>query len=232
MLMAAGWLAAQTPGASREDGGVVAGAAETLEGKPAAGLVISLLAAEPGLLISRNLTARTDDRGRFTIAGVPDGKYRVCVPFADNLILDPCLWGGFPVGVEVKEGKAAPAQLRVVVAEGAELTVQVADPGGALASVKETVQRRPALDVRVCRPGTPLLAMRLASDAGSAREYRLTVPVETSLTVTVASQDLVLAEPTGERAEFTVYGSGLKAEIKLSRESKKKDLRVQVGGKR
>jgi hypothetical protein len=197
-----------------------------------AGAVVSLQPAEPGILITRNLMARTDERGGFAIAEVPDGKYRVCVPFAAVAVLDPCLWGGFPVGVEVKAGVADSGRLRVVVAEGAELSVQVADPGGALAGANEAALKRPALELFLYRPGMPLLPMRLASAAGAAREYRLVVPVETALTLTVSSRDLVLAEAAAGQKEFSADTAGLKAELKLPRETKRKELRVQVNGKR
>lgn len=232
LLLKAAPMAAQAPAPAQEAGGTVAGTVETIEGQPVAGAVVSLQPAEPGVLISRNLMARTDERGGFTIIGTPDGRYRVCVPFADGTVLDPCLWGGFPVGVEVKGGAAAPDRLRVLVTQGAELAVRVADPGGALASVNEAALKRPALDLRVYRPGTPLLAMRLAGQSGAAREYRLAVPVETALTLTVASRDVVLAEAATERPEFSAHTDGLKAELKLPRETKTKELRVQVSGKK
>jgi hypothetical protein len=233
MLLAAALLAAQAPGAAQEAaGGTVSGAVETIEGRPVAGAVVSLVPAEPGVLVARNLMARTDERGGFSISGVPDGKYRACVPFAEGALLDPCLWGGFPVGVDVKGGAAAPERLRVAVAEGAELTVRVADPGGVLASLNEAAQKRPALDLRVYRPGTPMLAMRLAGQSGAAREYRLAVPVETALTLTVASRDVALAEAAAGRAEFSAAADGLKAELNLPRETKTKELRVQVSGRK
>lgn len=232
LLLKAAPMAAQAPAPDQEAGGTVAGTVETIEGQPVAGAVVSLQPAEPGVLISRNLMARTDERGGFTIIGTPDGRYRVCVPFADGTVLDPCLWGGFPVGVEVKGGAAAPDRLRVLVTQGAELAVRVADPGGALASVNETAQKRPALEVRLYRPGTPLLPMRLAGQSGAAREYRLAVPVETAFTLILASRDVVLAEAATEQPEFSAHTDGLKAELKLPRETKSKELRVQVSGRK
>jgi hypothetical protein len=231
ILLAAVSLPAQGLAAAQEAaGGTVAGRLETIEGEPVAGAVVSLLPAEPGVPVTRNLMARTDELGGFSISGVPDGKYRACVPFAEGALLDPCLWGGFPVGVEVKGGAGAPARLRVVVAEGAELTLLVADPDGVLAGVSEAARKRPALDVRVYRPGTPLLAMRLSGQSGAARQYRLAVPVETALTLTVASRDVVLAEAADGRPELSADTDGLKAELKLPRETKTKVLRVQVSG--
>lgn len=232
LLLRAAPMAAQAPAPAQEAGGTVAGTVETIEGQPVAGAVVSLQPAEPDVPIPRNLMARTDERGGFTILGTPEGRYRVCVPFADGTVLDPCRWGGFPVGVEVKGGAAAPGRLRVLVTEGAELAVRVADPGGALASVNEAAQKRPALEVRVYRPGTPLLPMRLASQSGAAREYRLAVPVETAFTLILASRDVVLAEAAAERPEFSADTDGLKAELKLPRETKTKELRVQVSGKK
>jgi hypothetical protein len=232
ILLAAAPLMGQENAPRQQTGATLAGAVETIGGEPVAGAVVSLQPAEPGILITRNLMARTDERGGFAIAEVPDGKYRVCVPFAAVAVLDPCLWGGFPVGVEVKAGVADSGRLRVVVAEGAELSVQVADPGGALAGANEAALKRPALELFLYRPGMPLLPMRLASAAGAAREYRLVVPVETALTLTVSSRDLVLAEAAAGQKEFSADTAGLKAELKLPRETKRKELRVQVNGKR
>jgi hypothetical protein len=110
--------------------------------------------------------------------------------------------------------------------------VRVADPGAVLMKIDEAAQKRPALDLRVYRPGTPMLAMRLAGQSGAAREYRLAVPVETALTLTVASRDVVLAEAATGRAEFSAAADGLTAELKLPRETKTKELRVQVSGKK
>lgn len=227
----AGTLPAQEPQAAAQAGATVTGVVETMQGDPVAGAVVSLQTSAPGVMISRNLMGKTGADGSFSIPGVPDGQYRVCVPWAEGAVLNPCLWGGFPVGVEVAGGAASSARLRVLVAQGAELIVRVADPSGALASANEAALNRPALELFLYRAGMPVLPIRLAGETGAAREYRLVVPVETALTLTISSRDVDLAEAAAEQKDFSADTAGLRAELKLPRDTKRKELRVQVNRK-
>jgi hypothetical protein len=188
-----------------------------------------LTAKEP---IKTSLTASSDAGGKFTVKGLPEGTYRLCVPQSGTGVLDPCIWGGFPVRVEVTS-KAPPPEARVVVTQGVELSLAVNDPVKLLSTHDERKANRPALMIGVMRPGVPFVEMRLVGANEIGRQYRLFVPSEVNLDVMVASEDFEFEEDKAEgKADFAAATNSLKASLKLPSDTKKKDLSVKVKGKK
>lgn len=230
-VILAGNLLAQEIGEAIK-GQTVSGVVQTLGGEPVAGAMVWLQSLTAKEMIKTSLTASSDAGGRFAVKNVPDGGYRFCVPQSSTGVLDPCLWGGFPVRVEVTS-KAPPPEARVAVNQGVELTLAVNDPAKLLPAHDERKAGRPALMIGVMRPGVPFIQMRLVGNAEDGRRYRLFVPSEVNLDVMVASEDFEFEEDKAEgKADFAAATNSLKASLKLPRDTKKKDLSVKMKGKK
>ncbi len=213
-------------------GQAVSGVVRTLSGEPVAGAMAFLQPLTAKEMIKTSLTAGTGADGRFTVKNVPEGEYRVCVPQSSTGVLDPCVWGGFPVRIEVTS-KAAPSEARVVVNQGVELSLVISDTGKLLSAHDERKAGRPALMIGVMRPGVPFIQMRLVSGNEAGRQYKVFVPSEVNLDVMVASEDFEFEEEKAEgKADFAAATNSLKASLKLPRDTKKKELRVSVREKK
>ncbi len=210
----------------------VSGVVQTIGGAPVAGAMVwlqPLTAKEP---VKTNLSASTDAGGKFTVKGLPEGTYRLCVPQSGTGVLDPCIWGCFPVRVEVKTSEPPP-EARVVVTPGVELTLAVNDPAKLLSAHDERKAGRPALMIGVMRPGVPFIEMRLVGGNEAGRQFRIFVPSEVNLDVMIASEDFEFEEEKAEgKADFAAASNSLKASLKLPRDTKKKELNVKLIGKK
>lgn len=230
-VILAGNLLAQESGEAVK-GQTVSGVVQTLSGEPVAGAMVWLQPLTAKEMIKTSLTASSDAGGKFAVKNVPEGTYRVCIPQSSTGVLDPCLWGGFPVKVEVTS-KAPPAEARVAVNQGVELTLAIRDSAKLLPAHDERKADRPALMIGVMRPGVPFIQMRLVGSSEDGRQYRLFVPSEVNLDLMVASEDFEFEEDKAEgNAEFAAATNSLKASIKLPRDTKKKDLSLKVKGKK
>jgi hypothetical protein len=146
-------------------------------------------------------------------------------------VLDPCVWGGFPVSVEVT-AKGPLAETRVVVNQGVELTLAVTDSAKLLSAHDERKAGRPALMIGVMRPGIPFIQLRLIGGTDTGRQYKVFVPSEVALDLMVASDDFEFEEEKQEgKGDFAVVANSLRASLKLPRDTKKKELIVNVKGK-
>lgn len=210
----------------------VSGVVQTLSGTPVAGAMVWVQPLTAKEMIKTSLTASSDAGGKFTVKDLPEGTYRVCIPQSSTGVLDPCLWGGFPVRVEVTS-KAPPPEARVVVNQGVELTLAIRDSAKLLPAHDERKAGRPALIIGVMRPGVPFVQMRLIGSGEDGRQYRLFVPSEVNLDLMVASEDFEFEEDKAEgKAEFAAATNSLKASLKVPRDTKKKELSVKVKEKK
>lgn len=89
-----------------------------------------------------------------------------------------------------------------------------------------------AFDTELRADGAPFRRGLQDREIGRKRAFHGGQPEETALALILASRDVVLAEAATGRVEFSAAADGLKAELKLPRETKTKELRVQVSGRR
>ncbi len=84
--------------------------------------------------------ARTDEKGQFTIQGLPTGVYRICVP-SDGDLLDPCDWPNYyPVNQVSVPGPEVP----IVLTRGYRVFVRFDGPADLLKP--EIRSARPAVE--------------------------------------------------------------------------------------
>lgn len=206
----------------------VAGTVLTIDGKPVPNAIVTLVAGSAGIPSGRHLSAKSQTDGAFTIANVPKGDYRACVRSEASAVLDPCIWGGFPIEISVS-GDAAPPPARVVVNRGIELAVRIDDPEGRLAAFNEKASRRPALSAGVFTPRRMYLPMSLASAGATLRQYRVVVPVGVALRLVLASTDFEFDPGAGPAPGlFRQDGINLIGSLTLPKGASKTELKLRL----
>lgn len=193
--------------------GQIKGSIETTSGQPVPGATVSILVRPSGSTASFqqfNTRVTTGADGTFTVAGVPQGKFAVCVNARSTNLLDPCVWESEPT-VTLAEGQSlsmAPIQLQ----SGVDLYVRVNDPNASLASTEGKVPGA-SLMVGVRTPNgiiTPI--PKTASDAAGA-DHHLPVPPDTDLLFVAYSKTFKMTDITGAPID---QQAGLAKPIRIS----------------
>ena len=109
-----------------DDAGIAVAGAELLisNALPASAVKFAIPLVVTGPVVQR-VTA--DSNGNFSVSGIASGPYVVCAEAPSQVLLDPCHWGTSAPTFTAVDGHAV-AGLKVVMARGATLTIQVKDP--------------------------------------------------------------------------------------------------------
>jgi hypothetical protein len=144
--------------------------------------------ASPG---STTATTTTANDGSFSVGGLATGQFAVCVKDPNATVIDPCLWTDSQTTVNVTSGNLS-SGLLVRVKKASSVSVQVNDTAQAL--VQRPTDAYPphvlvgAFDARGgFHPAQPIQK----NSAGIS--YRLAIPVDSPVRVTVYSAQVQLA---------------------------------------
>lgn len=222
----------QTPGAQDTQLQMVSGIVESVAGEPVGGAVVALIPSGQTIRQTSWLHGKSAADGSFSVRDVPVGEYRVCVPESTGNVLDPCIWGGFPVRVTVQSASRL-GPIKVLVNIGSELALRLSDSNRIMITDTAARGRRPHLMIGVSRPGVPFLPFRLVNETPSNREYRLVVPAGVRLDVSVGSKDYEFEDdPVSGKSELAPVMGGLKAEIEIQRGTARREVLVRVRGRK
>lgn len=146
------------------------------------------------LPFDRRFASHTD--GSFSIAGVPAGRYEVCVDAPAEDVLDPCDWSDSAPSVAVADGDAVTG-FAVSVAVGTKFRVRVSDPDGLLSG-----SPRPAADVllmSIISRQSRVHPMRVLSAGDLEREFYAIVPIGEDVTFVGESRTQELRDGISNR---------------------------------
>jgi hypothetical protein len=197
---AIGFLAAMAVAASgQQAAGTASVSGHVLDGskKPLAGITVMLTRAalKAGEANPGTFLATSDSDGAYTVPLVEPGEYYVCASDDAGQYVNPCVWSD-PQRIAVAADKDA-SGLDVQLDEGAELDIDVNDPGQKLSAVGPQGQpNRLLIGVaapRLFLPATP------AADTPGAKHFTVLVPYDTDVKVTVASPTLSLGDANGNK---------------------------------
>jgi hypothetical protein len=127
------------------------------------------------------------------------GSYQVCAELPKSDLLNPCVWGK-PGQTAVTAGKTT-AMAATVLKRGYPLTVQLADPKGALAQFGGKATPNVVV-VGVSAPDGMFHPMPVRQNNGALREHVMVVPRDLALAVTVHSNGFDLLDGTGKAIAF------------------------------
>jgi len=139
--------------------------------------------------------AQADSQGSFLVKDVEAGQYRVCVPDVEGY-LDPCVWGGFPIRVQVATD--AVSGVRVMAMESSEVKVQLADTATLLSKQESKKAAGEAARVLLQREDGLVVPMRLESKVANGRRYRASIPAKVTLLLRVESEDVEFLDSTAD----------------------------------
>lgn len=221
-LLAAVPLFAQGGGSGRIQGTVVDPDGRAIRRAFVTATAVRQVGAPGGAVVRRTDATAVD--GAFSINGLPNGNYSLCVQVPGGEFLDPCRWGQ-PVAASVGSTQAAP--LRIAMQRGRTLEFQVEDPQRFL----DAPQGR--------APGNHLLlgvwdskgifhAAHPTARASGGRTHAVTVPVDTSLRPVASSR----AFRIGDAAGLEINRSSPGAELRLPPTGRLEPIRLRVLGAR
>jgi hypothetical protein len=142
-----------------------------------------------------NASARTAEDGSFSVSGVPDGSYRLCVQVRSGELLDPCQWSATTPVANLSQGRAADLG-EIRLAKGYRLRVKVRDAAAVL-TANEGKTAGAHLLVGVWRQDGLFVPMRAAGKDAEGKNYELLVPYDTPLTLSAQSKAFNLADEAG-----------------------------------
>jgi hypothetical protein len=180
-------------------------------------------------------SVNTAPGGLFTIHGLPQGLYRLCVSIPNSSWLDPCEWSK-PETILLRSGEVAKG-MWVRVAHGKMLDIRIDDIGNNLKSDSKG-QLKHLVAVRLRSVGKVHEIPKLAEDAGG-ENHTIAVPLDTDLQLDVWSPTLSV-KGDGEAADVNANegksngnGTFTPGSFRLSKNDihKSYKFKAQAGGK-
>ncbi len=180
--------------------GVIMGTVNDASGVPVDGAVVAAVSLPmstlPGPFTALTFTTPTFGGGKFSIIGIPSGRYQLCVEHQAQAVVNPCVWADNPVTVIVGTTLAKP---QLIVDRGAFITIRLDDPKGLIA--KQGVPNDVLIGAGL--PTRPFIAARpISSDAGGVT-YRMLVPAGKAMSLTAFSANYQLKDDSGNAISAT-----------------------------
>ena len=153
----------------------------------------------------------------------PQGNYRLCAQLPNSNLLDNCTWEANPAAIRT-DGKLQALAAPITLKRGIPLEVYLEDTGKLLADIESKGRKAPLLIGFRGMHGM-FVPMRAHSKSDKGREFRLLVPRDTRLNLSISSRSVSIANDKG--AEMDVKnGKGINLLISGSRTSRRYTFRV------
>jgi hypothetical protein len=175
----------------------IAGRVEDREGKPLAGIAVTLLPRPPLTVAAGTPAGQSAGDGSFRLSGLAAGPYQICAAAPRLDYPDTCAWsaagpGGGLVTVAAGQQLTVPA---IRMAKGVRVRVNFADPSGLL----ERDEPRPnaRLQVKIGVPGVGFTFLPVVEKGGAQRGYEMLVPRGQALKLRLLSSHFTIADGQG-----------------------------------
>jgi hypothetical protein len=187
-----GGTTGQISGTVRDDAGVPVAGAQVLVGR-----TFPIV----GVTGARAFNTVTDAQGRYSVANLSAGSYKICPSAADRQLLDPCLWAAKQPLVNLVAGQNA--VVNVALETGSYVQVRVDDPGAKVAAVEnQNSGVRPySLSIRSTH-GTPIDLDEMARDK-NGRNYWVLVPKATDVALKFDPGQMNVSRQDGSKVSAT-----------------------------
>ena len=142
-------------------------------------------------------SAQTGADGSYQLQGLAAGAYSLCVQVPGDGYLDPCHFGAATPSTTLMAGQQA-AGISLKIKAASILKVRLND-AGSLLTQKTKDGHEPDLLIGVFGPG-PQRTFYPAHQVGrdkTGSDYRVAVPLDTPMTLSIASSSLKLADAAG-----------------------------------
>lgn len=153
------------------------------------------IAAPPVITGALAAAVVADAGGSFQAGGLAPGQYVACAEATAPGYLDPCHWSASAPNFTVSAGQTA-SGVKIVMAKGAVLWVQVDDPRQLLKPVSGQVDLD--FEVHVVTSKGVHHGVPIQSSTATGRSHAITIPFDTSVSVRVLSAHLAVSDPSGK----------------------------------
>jgi hypothetical protein len=151
-------------------------------------------AAPPVITGPQASSSMTDGKGLFT-AFLPPGSYVACAELSGAALLDPCHFATSAPAFSVAKGQILTG-VKVVMAKGAILSVQINDPQGLLAAPASVVS--PDCRVQVITAKGYRYEATITAHTATSRNHAIALPFGAAVTVQVISPNLTVNDASGK----------------------------------
>jgi hypothetical protein len=132
--------------------------------------------------------------GTFSIQGLDDGVYLVCVSVKNQPYLDPCHWSATPVTFTVANGQSITKAV-IQLAKGQQYQIRVNDPLQAFANASTAAGANLLMTVRSYSGAVH--AAVVASSNATGRNYTITIPFDTPVNLSVMPGSFQVSDSVG-----------------------------------
>jgi hypothetical protein len=159
-------------------------------------VIISTVSAEKtGAKTPVPVSAPTDSKGNFTLAGVVPGTYTVCV-LAPNNLLNPCEWSPATSRLTVVSGKAA-APLNITLVTGTTAHIHIQDSDAVVSTPFQQPKTNGVLAAGVIDAQGYSHPAHYSSTDGTTHTFDLRIPFSTDLKLWIAGANLQVTDQNG-----------------------------------
>lgn len=195
--------------------------------RPVHGALVSIsLSPPPGARVKPFLVSTKTGRDGTFSAAVPRGAYRICAQLPNSQLLDNCTWA--PSANTVQTGGlqsiAAPA---ITLKRGYPIEVAVEDNGKVLSDLASKGPNKPLM-IGIRGSNGMFIPLADRPKRGETHEYRMLVPRDTPLELSLSSREVTLADDKGAAVDPK---KGAKVPIKLSGARTQRRFTFRVTGK-
>lgn len=149
------------------------------------------------------LSGRTETAidGSFSLSGLTDGQYQLCVADKDGAYLDPCAWSTTPPTVTVAAERPI-SGYKLIVVKGVPLQVQINDPSGLL-QASNTAKVPAAVIAGVVTARHTLQLLPMVSQSPSGRVHQAAVPAGRAVSVSLFGKGFAITDAAGNALDLT-----------------------------
>ena len=153
----------------------------------------------------------------------PPGSFRLCAQLANSNLLDNCTWESNPAAIRT-DGKQRALAAPITLKRGIPVEVYLEDTGKVLADIDAKGGKAPLL-IGVRGMQGMFVPMRAHSRSEKAREFRLLVPRDTRLDLSIWSRSVSIANDKGVEMDVK-NGKGTNVLISGSKTPRRYSFRV------
>lgn len=133
--------------------------------------------------------------GTFELNLDKSGTFRLCAQLPDSNYVNDCLWGYRNVIVEANSATPKIEGLVLWVRRGVPVELRVDDPNNKLRELKKSSNA--GVYLNLFAPGHMFHPFWLQGESGNGRDYRIVVPLDTDVKISVRSEVLTLRDNNG-----------------------------------
>jgi len=176
--------------------GKISGRLMAEDGKAVDGAIVIAHLSGLSTATARSASTRSGSDGSFSLSGLAEGWYEVCVLDRKDGYLDPCRWSNSPPTVDLLKAEQH-RMPNITLKQGRLLQVHVADDTGSLA---KSPTHGSEILIGVWQDNGLFVTVPLKTSDANGRVHELYVPGDRPLQLSASGNSYVLTDENGQQA--------------------------------